>query len=54
MSELKTAADGTVEITDAIFLLGSLFLGTNRLPPPSPDCGSGSEPDALSCEASTC
>jgi hypothetical protein len=47
-------ADGTAEITDAIFLLSSLFLGTDRLPPPAPDCGSGSEPDSLSCEASTC
>jgi hypothetical protein len=45
---------GLEDITAALFLLGALFLGTNAIPPPYPNCGADPTlDDALGC-ASGC
>jgi hypothetical protein len=38
-----------IEITDAIFLLGTLFLGTNTFPEPFPECGADPTGDGPGC-----
>ena len=40
---------GVVEITDPVFLLGALFLGTRAVPAPFPECGTEATGDALGC-----
>jgi hypothetical protein len=39
-----------IEITDAVFLLGALFLGTKTIPEPYPECGTDSTQDSLGCK----
>ena len=43
--------DGTLNIADAIALLGYLFNGATPPPPPFPDCGIDPTVDALECES---
>jgi hypothetical protein len=40
---------GTVDITDALYILGYLFLGTAPPPPPATDPGPDPTPDFLGC-----
>jgi hypothetical protein len=41
--------DGTLDITDAIFILAHLFLGGPAPPRPYPEPGDDPTPDALGC-----
>jgi hypothetical protein len=42
---------GGLELTDAVFLLSALFLGTEGIPDPFPSCGVDPTPaDALECQ----
>jgi len=43
--------DGTLNIADAIALLGYLFNGASAPPPPFPDCGIDPTSDALECDS---
>jgi len=48
--------DGELNITDPIYSLGTLFLGTNLPPQPYPGCGinASQAENALSCEQAAC
>ena len=45
---------GVLNITDAIFTLGFLFLGGPPPPPPGPACGQDTSPSSLGCVTSNC
>jgi hypothetical protein len=45
-----TNEDGTVSLTDIVFLLGYLFKAGNDLPLPNPQCGPDPTGDAARCE----
>ena len=42
--------NGTVQLTDGIFLLNFLFLGGDSIPAPFPECGGDPGEDPLGCE----
>ena len=42
---------GTLDITDAVYLLRFLFLAAPQPPAPYPECGSDNSLDSLSCES---
>ena len=43
--------NGTIQLTDAVFLLDYLFRGGEALPAPFLECGVDSTDDELDCEA---
>ena len=46
--------NGELQLTDAIRILGFLFLGAESLPPPGPmSCGEDPTEDTISCEMYT-
>ena len=45
-----TNDDDRVDISDAVYMLLSLFGGTVTLPAPHPQCGSDPTPGELTCE----
>ncbi len=45
-----TNDDGTIDLSDAVALLGLLFLGAPAPPEPFGECGADPTQDELSCE----
>ncbi|MBI4603351.1 MAG: hypothetical protein HY721_15475 [Planctomycetes bacterium] len=45
---------GKVDLSDAVFSLGCLFLGQACPPPPHPGCGPDPTADPLACRSSPC
>ncbi len=48
---LEANATGTVDLTDAVYLLNFLFTGGAPLAAPFFECGSDPTPDGLSCDS---